>query len=116
MLAWLDGRTTHTQLVLPYERNGGQMATRYLTRLVVVPKFVVGLADFEFEVRRNGRAYGMLAISKGALVWRSSPDKTERRIDWQRLNDIALDEGVRLKRPRHGIRKRKKVGAARRRT
>lgn len=83
------------------------MESRYETRLAVVPKLAVGNADFEFEVRRRGRHFGVLAVSRGALVWRSTHDKTEYKIGWQLLNAMALDEGERLNRRRRGNRKNK---------
>lgn len=95
-----------------YQGKRCVVAARYITRLAAVPKLPLGKADFEFEVRKDGRAYGMLAISRGALVWRSASDKSEYKIDWQRFNSLALDEGVRLSRARHGNRKTKPTTTA----
>lgn len=46
----------------------GEMASEVRFSL---PKAEVLHADLEFNVRRNGTAFGKLLVSKGAVVWRS---------------------------------------------
>lgn len=74
---------------------------RYVAQLERVPRLQLGNADIEFGVRSAGKHYGMLAISRGALVWRPARERFEYRIPWPRLHEFA--RGFRpLRRARSG--------------
>ncbi len=78
----------------------------YTAKLTRVPTLELGKADIEFTVKRRGRQYGVLAISRGALVWRPSRYDYEYRVRWPSLDVFAVDNGEELRRPRHGNRRK----------
>lgn len=77
----------------------------YRANLSRVPALELGKADVEFTVRHRGRQYGVLAVSRGALVWRPSRDRSEYRVKWPALHDYAVNHGEGLRRARHGNRR-----------
>lgn len=78
---------------------------RYHANISRVPTLKLGKADLEFTVRNRGRQYGVLAISRGALVWRPSRFRYEYRVTWPSLDEYAVANGVELRRARHGNRR-----------
>ena len=79
---------------------------RYTANLTRVPTLELGKADIEFTVKQRGRQYGVLGVSRGALIWRPSRFDYEYRIKWPALDGFAVDTGEELRRPRHGNRRK----------
>lgn len=77
----------------------------YRANLSRVPILQLGKADIEFTVVKRGRQFGVLAISRGAVVWRPSRFRYEYRMTWPRLDEFAVDQGQELRRARHGNRR-----------
>lgn len=61
-----------------------------------VPTRPLQHADIEFDVYRNGRKYGELHISKGAVVWVARDRKYGRRVSWEQL-DTLMEQGKKRK-------------------
>lgn len=58
-----------------------------------VPRRPLESADIEFEVRRNGKKFGTLHVSKGAVVWQSANREYGRRVGWTRLDEMFEERG-----------------------
>ncbi len=70
-----------------------------------LPKAEVLHADLEFNVRRNGEAFGKLLISKGAVVWRPKKKSWRgKKLSWGDFAKFMHDHG----RPEHRRRVRRK--------
>ncbi len=69
--------------------------------------------DVVFKVYRDGRKFGELRLSQGAVVWRGRKDKFGRKMRWVKF-DTLMQEEARLaerRRPgtRTGVRKQKRT-------
>lgn len=69
--------------------------------------------DVVFKVYRDGRKFGELRLSQGAVVWRGRKDKFGRKMRWVKF-DTVMQEEARLaerRRPgtRTGVRKQKRI-------
>jgi hypothetical protein len=54
----------------------------------------VGNVDLEIAVRRNGRAYGRVKISKGAIDWMpANKSKTAYYLDWAEFAKLMAEHG-----------------------
>jgi hypothetical protein len=57
------------------------------------PDLLVGNADFEFEIRRNGQKFGRLWVSKGGVVFmpkfKYGKKFSRKRIGWTELLEFA---------------------------
>jgi hypothetical protein len=54
----------------------------------------VGNVDIEIPVRRNGRAFGKVKISKGAIDWMpANKSKTAYYLDWGEFAKVMADYG-----------------------
>jgi hypothetical protein len=64
-----------------------------------VPERALGNSDVEFEVRRDGKAFGVLKISSGAIVWEpANAKKYQYKIKWEKFDEIVQLEGGRISR------------------
>ena len=73
------------------------MATRYTAKITAMPALALDKKDLEFTIRRAGAKIGVLKVSRGALVWRSSSDKHEYRVTWPALDEFAVENGMKLR-------------------
>ena len=70
-----------------------------------LPRAEVLHADLEFNVRRNGEAFGKLLISKGAVVWRPKKKSWRgKKLNWEAFSKFMREYG----RPEHRGRVRRK--------
>ena len=60
--------------------------------------------DVVFKVYRDGRKFGELRLSQGAVVWRGRSDKIGRKIWWAKFDELMQEEGRRAERRRPGTR------------
>ncbi len=57
----------------------------------------VGNVDLEIAVRRNGRAFGKVKISKGAIDWMpANKSKTAYYLDWGEFARFMAEHGHRV--------------------
>ena len=60
-----------------------------------VPERELMHSNIEFKVHADGKLFGTLLISKGALVWRPSNKQKSFKTDWKRLASL-LEKSVAL--------------------
>ena len=54
----------------------------------------VGNVDIEVAVRRNGRAFGRVKISKGSIDWMpANKSKTAYYLDWSEFAKLMAQDG-----------------------
>lgn len=53
-----------------------------------VPQRDLSHANIEFYVKKDGKAFGKLLISKGAVVWRPRSDKHGKKMGWTRFDQF----------------------------
>lgn len=58
-----------------------------------IPERMLGKADIEFKVRRNGKAFGRLRVSEGSLVWVPVDKTYGYRLSWVTFDDLAKNNG-----------------------
>ena len=58
-----------------------------------LPERSLGNADAEFNVRRDGRAFGRLKIAKGSLVWVQANDQYGYKMNWQAFDELMKTHG-----------------------
>ena len=58
-----------------------------------VPERPLGKADIEFEVKRDGKKFGTLKISKGSLVWVTADHTYGYKLSWTDFDDLARNHG-----------------------
>jgi hypothetical protein len=58
-----------------------------------VPDRELGKVDINFRVKRRGRLFGELFISKGALVWFPYWKKHGSKLSWSKFAELAVKYG-----------------------
>ncbi|MBX3395264.1 MAG: hypothetical protein KF841_07835 [Phycisphaerae bacterium] len=58
-----------------------------------IPKCPVGVADIVFSVQRNGKQFGRLRVSKGAVVWVPTGKSKGHRVSWTQIDEFAKEKG-----------------------
>lgn len=59
-----------------------------------LPDRELGHADIEFLVRRDGRVFGKLLVSKGAVVWRKKwKSRRGKKLGWVRFHQFMQEHG-----------------------
>lgn len=77
-----------------------------------VPYTPLKKSDISFVVQTEDEVFGILKVSKGALVWVPRHKKTGHKIDWQQFDDLArsFPSKEAKKSPKRAT--KKKVGSA----
>lgn len=60
-----------------------------------IPERPVAHKDIVFKIRKDGRAFGRLKVSKGAIVWLPGNKSKGYRLTWQQLARLAQENGRR---------------------
>jgi hypothetical protein len=60
-----------------------------------IPWRDLGKADVEFLVKKNGKAFGKLEISKGAVVWFPKGPTYGYKMAWTKFAELMKSEGTR---------------------
>lgn len=59
-----------------------------------MPERELGKKDLIFTIRRDGRAFGRLHVSKGALVWKpENAKKYGYQLSWRTFAELAEQHG-----------------------
>lgn len=59
-----------------------------------IPRRELGHANIEFLVFKNGRVFGKLLISKGAVVWRRKwKAKRSKKMGWSQFDRLMQEYG-----------------------
>jgi hypothetical protein len=69
------------------------MATHEVSLNIARP-IPIGSVDIEIPVRRNGRAFGKVKISRGAIDWMpANKSKTAFYLDWNEFAKFMAEKG-----------------------
>ncbi|GAA5067614.1 hypothetical protein [Lysobacter panacisoli] len=58
-----------------------------------LPRRELGREDIEFVVERDGRRFGTLLVSKGAIEWRPTNKVYRRKLNWVRFDQLMRSTG-----------------------
>lgn len=58
-----------------------------------IPQRELGKADIEFEVKKNGKKFGTLKVSKGSLVWVQKDSVYGYKMNWDKLDSVIVTHG-----------------------
>ena len=61
-----------------------------------LPRRELGREDIEFIVEQDGRRFGTLLVSKGAVEWRPTNKVYRRRLNWARFDQAMRESGRRV--------------------
>jgi hypothetical protein len=53
-----------------------------------IPERELGKADIEFKVKKAGKLFGTLRISKGSIVWLPKDTTYGNKIGWKKFDEI----------------------------
>ena len=62
--------------------------------LFTVPQRPVGNCDIEFVIKRNGKRFGLLRISKGAIEWIQRDKTYGSKMSWKQFDQFVADRGA----------------------
>ena len=71
-----------------------------------VKRIQIKKKDVVFKVHRDGKKFGELRLSQGAVVWRGRSDKFGRKMGWVRFDRLMQEEARLAERRRPRSRKR----------
>lgn len=57
-----------------------------------LPERELGKSDVEFKIKKNGRRFGTLRISKGAIVWIRKDASYGNKISWSDFDEFMKDK------------------------
>ncbi len=57
-----------------------------------LPDRELGKADIEFKVKKGGKMFGKLLVSKGSIVWRSKNEQRGKKLNWNRFDELMEDQ------------------------
>ena len=60
--------------------------------------------DVVFKIYSDGRKFGELRLSQGAVVWRGRKDKIGRKMRWSKFDKVMQEEARLAERRRPGTR------------
>jgi hypothetical protein len=63
-----------------------------------VPQRPLGKADIEFVIYQDGKKFGDLRVSKGALEWIPADKTYGTKFSWKQFNALAAENGSWAKR------------------
>jgi hypothetical protein len=58
-----------------------------------IPERVLGKADVEFRVKRNGGAFGTLKVSNGSAVWVPVGKQYRFKMPWEQFDGLMQENG-----------------------
>jgi len=61
-----------------------------------LPKRTLGKADVRFEVKRDGKRFGTLAVSKGSLVWFPSYTTYGYKMGWEKFEKMMKEDATKF--------------------
>jgi hypothetical protein len=53
-----------------------------------IPDRELGKADLEFKVKKQGKLFGTLRVSKGSIVWLPKDTSYGHKIGWNKLDEV----------------------------
>jgi hypothetical protein len=58
-----------------------------------LPKRELGREDIEFVIEQDGKRFGTLLVSKGAVEWRPTNKVYRRKLNWTRFDQLLRETG-----------------------
>ncbi len=58
-----------------------------------IPERELGKADIEFKVKRNGKKFGTLKVSKGSVVWVPKDNTYGFKMNWNDFDEQMTTKG-----------------------
>src|SRR5687768_864064 len=58
-----------------------------------LPKRELGREDIEFVIEQDGKRFGTLLVSKGAVEWRPTNKVYRRKLNWTRFDQAMRESG-----------------------
>ncbi|MCA1714122.1 MAG: hypothetical protein LC715_03000, partial [Gammaproteobacteria bacterium] len=58
-----------------------------------LPRRELGREDIEFVVEQDGKRFGTLLVSKGAIEWRPTNKVYRRKLSWTRFDQLMREAG-----------------------
>lgn len=59
----------------------------------VLPEQNLASQDVSFVVEKDGRRFGVLHVSRGAIEWRPRSKQSNRRLPWSKFDKLMREEG-----------------------
>jgi hypothetical protein len=53
-----------------------------------IPERELGKADIEFKIKKDGKVFGKLTVSKGSIVWFPKDTTYGHKIGWTKFDDF----------------------------
>ena len=53
-----------------------------------IPERELGKADIEFKIKKDGKRFGTLRVSKGSIVWFPKDKSYGHKTSWDALDDF----------------------------
>jgi hypothetical protein len=63
----------------------------------LIPERNLGRADIEFHVRKSGKKFGTLKVSKGSIVWVPKDNTYGYKVGWDKFDTNMQRDGKREK-------------------
>ena len=57
-----------------------------------IPDRELGKADIEFKVKKAGKLFGTLRVSKGSIVWLPKDTTYGHKIGWNKFDEVMRDQ------------------------
>jgi hypothetical protein len=57
-----------------------------------IPERELGKADIEFKIKKDGKLFGKLTVSKGSIVWFPKDKTYGHKIGWKKFDDLMREQ------------------------
>lgn len=57
-----------------------------------IPERELGKADIEFKVKKEGKLFGTLRVSKGSIVWLPKDTIYGHKIGWKKFDELMQNQ------------------------
>lgn len=57
-----------------------------------IPERELGKADIEFKIKKAGKLFGTLRVSKGSIVWLPKDTTYGHKIGWKKFDEIMQSQ------------------------
>ena len=57
-----------------------------------IPERELGKADIEFKIKKSGKLFGTLRVSKGSIVWLPKDTTYGHKISWKKFDEIMQSQ------------------------
>jgi len=58
-----------------------------------IPERELGKADIEFTIKKDGKKFGTLKVSKGSIVWVQKDNTYGHKMNWDKFDTIMKADG-----------------------